>query len=187
MRLGKYHLNGSASISSRAGGLLPLQQTIQVAGNAPHAKHAGTRFSIRIVVGVGVHVIGEGSPLPVGNHFDPGDADPVGGQEALVGRDRGVLVPFDDAKLLRRGNRGASGRSDGCGIDLAGVSRAQLEPLARVDPNGVEEPTSYELKPSDERLGRLNVALNKGDSVDRLLELRGSEMLFQSGSAEKQP
>src|SRR4051812_43706313 len=96
-------------------------------------------LGIWVIVGVGVHVIGEGSPLPVNDDLDPGYANAISFQEPLIGRDQRVVVAFHDAELLRWGDGRASGRSDGRVIDLASVCWAQFKPLARVDPDGVEE------------------------------------------------
>jgi hypothetical protein len=44
---------------------------------------------------------------------------------------------------------------------LTGISRAELEALRGVDPNGVEQLTADEVKARDKRLLRLDVALDE--------------------------
>ena len=56
-------------------------------------------------------------------------------------------------------------------VHAAGVGGAELEPLARVDPHGVEEVPADELHARDARLGRVDVALEERDAVDGRLEV----------------
>src|SRR5262249_60812176 len=51
--------------------------------------------------------------------------------------------------------------------------------------HGVEEAAADELDPGYERFRRLDVALDQGDAVNRLFELRAAEMLIERRRREK--
>ena len=66
-------------------------------------------------------------------------------------------------------------------LDLAGIGRAKLEALGRVDPDGVEQLAADELDARDERLRRLDVVLDEHDAVDGVLKGFAREMLLERG------
>ncbi len=67
-----------------SGGLPLGYEAIKVPSNAPHAEQSSTRLRFGIVVSVGVHVIGEGSPIAIHDHLDPSDAGPIRRQKLLI-------------------------------------------------------------------------------------------------------
>jgi len=68
---------------------------------------------------------------------------------------------------------------------LAGIGGTQFKALRGIDTHRVEKTTADELDTRDERLRRLNVALNKGDAVDRFFELRTTKMLGERRGRKK--
>src|SRR5262245_5467281 len=145
-------------------------------GDRLHASPAVLGLGIRIVVGIRVDVIGVCAALRVRNELDSGDANVVRGQERLPGRSEGVFEAWHNLELVaRRDSR--TGRT--WLFDLAGIGGAKLEALGGVDPDSVEQLTANELDASDERLGRLDVALDKHDAIDGVPKGFAPEMLLQ--------
>src|SRR5215218_8281092 len=102
-----------------------------MAGDRLHPGDAGAGFGLRIVVRVGVDVVGPGAAAAIRYDLDTGDADAILRKEALIGRDQRVLIAFDDPELLGRRRRRAGAGSERARIDRAGGRWAELEALAR--------------------------------------------------------
>src|SRR5262249_39201539 len=66
--------------------VLLLQQLAKLFRDRPHSRAAVLRLRIRIVVGVGIDVIGEWTARLVDDEFDSSDADVVVRQEGLPTR-----------------------------------------------------------------------------------------------------
>src|SRR6202035_4855533 len=69
---------------------------------------------------------------------------------------------------------------------LAGIGRAKLEALRGIDTHRVEKTAADELNTRDERLRCLDVALDQGDAVDRLFELRAAQVLGERRGRQKE-
>src|SRR5215831_10203129 len=145
--------------------------------DALHATPAVLCLGVGIVIGVRVDVVGVGPTLCVLDELDSGNTDIVRSQEGLPGRDEWVLEAWQNLELVawRDGRTGLA-----CLLDLAGIGRAKLKALRRVDPDGVDEPSANELDARDERLGRLDVTLNEHDPIDGFLKGFAREMLLES-------
>src|SRR5262245_13989726 len=145
--------------------------------DALHATPAVLCLGVGIVIGVRVDVVGVGATLCVLDELDSSNTDIVRSQEGLPGGDERVLEAWQNLELVawRDGRTGLAWL-----LDLAGIGRAKLKALRRVDPDGVKEPSANELDARDERLGRLDVTLNEHDPVDGVLEGFAGEMLVES-------
>ena len=136
--------------------------------------HAGVRrrgLRGAVVVRIGVDVVGVGDAVAVDDELDAGDVNSVGVQEAGVRPEERVTEVVEDAEQpVFAAISGVPGGAERV-VDAAGVGGAELEPLARVDPHGVQEVAPDELHARDARLGRVDVALEERDAVDGRLEV----------------
>ena len=132
-------------------------------GDRLHATPTVFCLGVGIVVGIRVDVVSVWAALHVRDEFDPGNTDVVRGQKGLPSRNERVLKAWHDLELVARCDR----RTGLTWLrDLADVGRAKLETLRGINPNGVEQLTANELDARDERLPRLDVALDEDDAVD---------------------
>src|SRR5262245_35260783 len=147
-------------------------------GDRLHAAAAVLGLGVGIVVRVRVDVVGVCAALRVGNELDASNPDVVRGQEGLPGRNEGVIEAWHDLEpVVRRNSRTGLAWL----LDLAGISRAKLEALGGVDSDGIQQLTADELDARDERLGRLDVALDEHDAVNGVLKGFTHEMLLKRG------
>src|SRR5437763_8176912 len=90
-----------------------------------------------------------------------------------------------DPEFYTRRRRG-TGAGQRRRIDPAHIGRAELESLRGIDPDRIEKLAADEFDASDERRGRLDVALDQRDAVDRFFEFAAGKMLIQRRRREEQ-
>ncbi len=175
--------NPFQSLGGSAAAIEAAELGAEIAGEGVHRRTAGAGFGVRVVVGVGVDVIGIDRAKGVGDELDAGDADVVAGKKLLeTVLQRGVDV-FDDREFgARLFSGGAESIADG-----ADIGRAQLEAVAGIDLDRVHEPAADELGASDQRCRGGDVLLQEMQAVDRRLVIRAVEVVAERSRAEEQP
>src|SRR6185436_4952881 len=114
------------------------------------------------------------------------NGDVVFGEERLPARDqRMVEIAYDPEFVARRDRRTGGGQR--WGIDLADIGRTELEALRGIDSDRVQELSPDEFDTRNERLRRLDIALNQRDAVDGILKISTAEMLINGGSRQQKP
>ena len=160
-----------------------LQLASQAVRDGAHAGRPGGQLRLAVVVRVRIDVVGIRRPVLVDDVLDAGDVNVVVGQHPLEGLHERMLEPADDAKQRCRR---VPGRTEGV-VHPARVGRTQLEPLTRIDLDGIQEPAPDELHPRDGGVGRLDVLLQQGHAVHRRLEPGAADVLRQGVGVMEQP